>query len=179
MTYKPSGTKLLNPLEILKNVGVQEGMIITDLGCGTMGHFVFPASHLVGEKGIVYAVDILKPALAGVESRAKMEGATNVKTIWSDIEILGGTKIKDGTVNITFVINVGAGSEMLKEAVRLTKKGGKILVIDWGKGASPLGPPPEKRPDTEKIKTDAKGLGLSLEKEFKAGPYHFGMTFIK
>lgn len=179
MVYIPSGTELLNPFEILKTAGVEEGMKIADMGCGTMGHFVFPASHLVGEKGVVYAVDILKSALGGIESRAKMEGVANTQAIWSDIEVFKGTKIKDGSVDIVFVINVGAKEAMMKESVRLIKKGGKLLIVDWEKSSSPFGPSSKSRPNKEEVKTNASNLGLKLEKEFKAGPYHFGMVFIK
>ncbi|MEA3272393.1 MAG: methyltransferase domain-containing protein [Patescibacteria group bacterium] len=179
MVYIPSGTELLNPFQILKKIGVGEKMKVVDLGCGTMGHFVFPASHLVGEDGAVYAIDILKPALQGIESKAKLEGVANVHPVWSDIEILGGAKIKDGSMDIALLVNVSAKEGMIKEAMRLIKKGGKLLVVDWGKGAAPLGPPVEKRPDVEKIKTNAKKIGLRLEHEFKAGQYHFGLIFTK
>lgn len=179
MVYIPSGTELLNPFEILKKVGIGEGMKIADLGCGTQGHFAFPASHLVGDKGTVYAIDILKSALAGVESRAKMEGVSNVQIIWSDIEILGGTKTKDGEIDIAFLHNVGAKIDMMREAARLVKQGGKILIVDWDKTSAPFGPPTKNRPYPERIKKDAEEIGLKFLEEFKAGPYHFGMVFIK
>lgn len=177
--YIPSGTELLNPFEILKNAGVTEGMKVADMGCGTQGHFVFPASHLVGKNGAVYAVDILKSALGAIESKIKLEGSNNIRTIWSDIEVFKGTKIQDGSIDMSFIINVGAKEAMIKEATRLIKKGGKLLVIDWEKVSAPFGPPTNKRPDKEKIKMDVANLGLTFEKEFKAGPYHFGMVFVK
>jgi ubiquinone/menaquinone biosynthesis C-methylase UbiE len=179
MTYIPSGTELLNPFEILKRAGIGEGMKIADLGCGTMGHFVFAASHLVGDRGAVYAIDILKSALAGIESRIKMEGVSNVQTIWSDIEVLGGTKVGNNEVDIAFLHNVGAKADMIREAARLIKPGGKLLIVDWEKTSAPFGPPTKNRPDPERIKKDAEEIGLKFLEEFKAGPYHFGIIFVK
>lgn len=179
MVYIPSGTELLNPFEILKRAGISEGMKIADLGCGTIGHFVFPASHLVGDKGAVYAVDILKSALAGIESRIKMEGVANVQTIWSDIEVVGGTKIENDSVDIAFLHNVSAKLDMMKEAARLVKSGGKLLIVDWDKTSTPFGPPTKNRPDPERIKKDAEEIGMKFLEEFKAGPYHFGIVFVK
>lgn len=180
MTHMPSGNELLNPLKLLKKASVDKGMSIADLGCGTTGHFIFPASHLVGRDGVVYAVDILKSALSGVESRAKMENVANIKTIWANIEIYKSAKIKDGELDMACIVNNGAKTSILKEAARIVKKGGKILVVDWMKTAkSPFGPPPAKRPDVKEVKAAAKELGLALSEEFKAGPYHFGMIFTK
>lgn len=177
--YIPSGTELLNPFQILKTVGIQEGMKFADMGCGTQGHFVFPASHLVGETGVVYAVDILKSALAAVESRTKMAQVNNIETIWSDIEVYRGAKIKDDSLDVVSLINVGSNEAMLKEASRLIKKDGKLLIVDWEKTTAPFGPATKNRPDKERIKNDAKNLKLKFEGEFKAGPYHFGLIFIK
>ena len=59
---------------------------MADMGCGRTGHFVFPAARTVGNKGIVYAVDILKDVLQSLGSWIRSEGLENVQTIWSDIE---------------------------------------------------------------------------------------------
>jgi ubiquinone/menaquinone biosynthesis C-methylase UbiE len=179
MVYIPSGTELLNPTEILKKVGVSEGMKVADMGCGSSGHFVFPAAHMVGEKGKVYAVDILKSALAGIESRRKMEGLTNIEEIWSDIEIYKGTKIADGSIDIVLLVNNQPKEAMLKESARLVKNGGKLVIVDWEKIAAPFGPPTKDRIDKEETKKQVEGLGLKFEEEFKAGPYHFGLVFVK
>ena len=72
--YKITGGNILLDVNlILTKAGIEEGMKIADLGCGTNGHFVFPAANLVGNKGTVYAVDILKTAIEAVSRRIKQE----------------------------------------------------------------------------------------------------------
>lgn len=42
--------------QFLKTVGIKEGFIIVDFGCGS-GDYTIPAARVVGKAGIVYAVD--------------------------------------------------------------------------------------------------------------------------
>ncbi len=179
MPYIPGGSELLNPFLILEHAGLREGMSVADLGCGAIGHFVFPAARLVGRSGTVYAVDILKSALSGVESRAKIEGANNVRTVWSDIEVVGATKIPSGSLDVVMLVNNLPKREMVTEAVRLTKPGGLLLVVDWKLTAAPFGPPSKDRVDKEAVKIMATTERLRLKEEFEAGQYHYGLTFVK
>lgn len=177
MPYIPSGSEVLNPKALVARMGAREGQIVADLGCGTQGHFVFPAAHAVGPKGKVYAVDILKSALSGVESRAKLEGVNNVETVWSDLEVYGATAVPE--LDLAMLINNLPKEAMLKEAARVVKKGGKLAVIDWKSEAAPLGPPSKDRVDKEKIKNLLASWRFRLVENFEAGPYHFGLVFVK
>lgn len=177
MPHIPSGSEVLNPKALVARMGVREGQIVADLGCGTQGHFVFPAAHAVGPKGKVYAVDILKSALSGVESRAKLEGVSNVETVWSDLEVYGATAVPE--LDLAMLINNLPKELMLKEAARVVKKGGKLTVIDWKSEAAPLGPPSKDRVSKEWVKDTLARMRFRLKEEFKAGPYHYGLIFIK
>lgn len=177
MPYIPSGSEVLNPRELVARMGVREGMTVADLGCGTQGHFVFPASHAVGPKGKVYAVDILKSALAGVESREKLENVDNVTTVWSDLEVYGATKVPE--LDLAMLVNNLPKEAMLKEAARCVKRGGRLVVIDWEATAAPLGPPSKDRVNKEAVKNILAALRFRLVEEFKAGKYHFGLILVK
>lgn len=177
MPYIPSGSEVLNPRELVARMGAREGQVVADLGCGTQGHFVFPAAHAVGPKGKVYAVDILKSALGGVESRAKLENVDNVETVWSDLEVYGATKVPE--LDLAMLVNNLPKELMLKEAARVVKRGGKLVVIDWESAAAPLGPPSKDRVNKENIKNLLALWKFRLVEEFKAGKYHFGLIFVK
>lgn len=185
--FKPlkisGGNILLDPYFIFEQIGLGAEMKIADLGCGAAGHFVIPAAKIVGEKGIVYAVDLLKSVLEAVKSRARLEGVANVELVWSNLEIYGATKIQPESLDFVLLSNtlwqIKKREEVFREAVRLIKKGGKIAVIEWTMGEAPLGPPPEKRMSKDYVRELAKKHGLSEEKEFKAGSYHYGLVFKK
>lgn len=177
------GSSLIDANYIMEKAQLGDKMKIADLGCGASGHFVFAASKYVGMKGIVYAVDILKTVLATIDKRARIENYPNVKTIWSDLEIFGATKIESGSLDIALLINTLYQShkraEIIREGVRMLKKGGKLIVAEWNMMAAPLGPPATEKVKKDLLETAAKKLGLNLEEEFVAGQFHYGLIFVK
>lgn len=176
--------KLLNPQALLeKELELQFGHQVADLGCGGAGYFTLPAARLVGSRGKVYAVDILKPALEGVISKAKLENILNIETVWSDLERVGATKIPAETLDAALLVNIMFQSRknqfILQEAYRLLKTGGKLLVVDWKVEPTPFGPPLANRLAPSTIADLATKVGFSVHKEFEAGPYHYGFVFVK
>ncbi len=166
---------------ILEKAGVGPKMKVADLGCGAAGYFVIPAAKLVGPQGISYAVDIQKSALDGVKNNAKVEGVSNVELIWTNLEIVGAAKIPSNSLDVALLINTLNQSkkhgEIMREALRLLKVGGTLLVADWKKVGTPFGPSLAERIDPEKVKATALSLGFKLVESFDAGPYHFGLIF--
>jgi ubiquinone/menaquinone biosynthesis C-methylase UbiE len=183
MNSPTGGSSLLDVNFIMTKARIKERMRVADLGCGTSGHFVFPAAKIVGPHGIVYAVDILKPSLESIARRARQENIQNIATVWSDLEVYRATKIETESLDVALLINTLFHSqkraEILRESIRLLKRGGFLLVVDWETTSSPFGPPPEKRVKIEQLKNVAEKLGLKVEEEFDAGEFHYGVLFSK
>jgi ubiquinone/menaquinone biosynthesis C-methylase UbiE len=183
MSGRIGGSALIDANLILSKAGVEGKNKVADLGCGFAGHFVFPAAKAVGKKGLVYAVDILRTVLETVDKRARLENFSNIKTVWSNLEIFGATKIGDGSLDVAMLINTLYQShkraEILREAVRLLKKNGRLVVVEWKSIATPFGPPLEERVKKELVDIAAKKLGLKPEEEFAAGQYHYGLIYVK
>lgn len=179
----PGGNVLLDVNFILKKAQLSDKMKIANLGCGASGHFVFPCSAIVGKKGKVYAVDILKTILERISRQAKQENYQNIETVWSNLEIFNATKIETASLDQAYLINILYQShrraDILRESIRMVKKDGKILVIEWKNIASPIGPEVEERVKQSLLEDAAKKLGLRLDEEFEAGQYHYGLIFTK
>lgn len=177
------GNVLVDANLVFEKAGVGDRMKVADLGCGSSGHFIFPVARMVGKNGKVYAVDILKTVLESVKKRAKQENLDNIDFIWSNLEIFGATKIESESLDAAMLINTlyqsNKRAEILRETTRMTKKGGRVMVVEWKNIASPLGPPVEERVKADLLKVAGQKLGLKLEEEFDAGPYHYGLVFIK
>ncbi len=168
---------------ILHKMSIGERQIVAELGCGNFGFFVFPIARLVGRSGKVYAVDILKSTLQEIKARATKENLPQVITIWSNLEIFKGTKIEANTLDAALLVNVlhqsNNRANILREAWRMLKIGGKLLIVDWNSADTPIGPKPERRLKLAFLKTAAHKLGFDIKEEFAAGPYHYGLILTK
>ena len=167
----------LNPQEVLKELKLKEDMVAADFGSGS-GGWVIPLAKKL-EEGKIYAIDILEEPLSALKAKTKLEKIVNVETIKADVE--KEVNILDDNLDLVLMTNLlfecQDKKSVLSEAKRVLKKGGKILVVDWEKDAL-LGPK-EGRVSAENVKKIAKELNLKLEKEFKAGTYHYGLILVK
>jgi ubiquinone/menaquinone biosynthesis C-methylase UbiE len=176
-------TALFDISAILSKMGLEERQQVAELGCGNFGFFVFPLARLVGRQGKVYAVDILKSTLEEITREAKKENLPQVIPVWSNLEIFKAAKIETSSLDGALLVNILHQSEkkieILREAIRLLKRGGKLLIVEWKNVDLPLGPSPEKRVKIESLKAAIPKIGLDLKEEFEAGPYHYGLILIK
>lgn len=178
-----SGAALIDPYIVFEKISLSPGMRVADLGCGRTGHFVFAASRVVGEHGMVYAVEIVKNILDSIKSRVRSEGYHNVQPLWSNIELFGKTPIPEGSVQASFLVNVlflvQDKPNTLREAARLVAKDGAVVVVDWAKRLGPVGPAPETMVTPGTVTTLAAACGLSLVEEFPLSEYHYCLIFKK
>lgn len=172
-----SGTALLDPQKIFSKIGLTAGMRVADFGCGRTGHFVFPAAKAVGERGMVYAVDILKEVLESIQSWIRSEGMDNIQTVWSDIEAYAKTPIPEKSLDVCFLVNVLHGLKdrvgTLKEAKRLLKDDGQLVIVDWEKKLGTLGPVEQNMMSIEKVVELITQVGLRSIDTMPVNDYHF------
>ncbi len=176
-----SSTDVLNPFKVLERISLRRGAWVADLGCGSTGHFVFPAAQMVGADGKVFAVDIRKVALRAIEKAARHEHFWNVETVWSDIEVVGAARIPNESLDATLVVDNLYLAEnrdgLIQEAWRVTKPGGVLVCIEWMPGKALLGPPDERR----LTHVDADQLwrrhGWQARTLFEAGEFHYALVY--
>ncbi|MFA6486309.1 MAG: methyltransferase domain-containing protein [Candidatus Magasanikbacteria bacterium] len=178
-----AGTALIDPKIVFDKIGLTVGMRVADLGCGRTGHFVFPVARVVGDTGVVYAIDVVKDILESLNSRVRSEGFGNVHTVWSDIEMVEKTPIPAGSLDVAFFVNVmyllRDKESALREASRLLKDGGQIVLIDWSKNLGPLGPKDGVMVSPSEMIEHAQISGLNLMENINLGDYHFCLIFKK
>ncbi len=183
MYYKKGGNTLLYIDKIIEIAKIKEGMKIADFGCGAHGTFVFNASEITGNSGIVYAADVFKGALENIDKIVKSESYRNIKTVWSNLENYKATKINSMSLDLAFLINVLHQSDkkvdILREVIRTMKKGARLIIVDWGEGASLMGPDKSKKINKENLIIALQRLGLNIEEEFVGGKFHFGLLLKK
>ena len=177
-----SGT-FMDPERIVRYFELKSGDHVAEFGAGH-GYFVIAMAKAVGGDGKVYAIDIQKSTLDIIRARAKIDHLLNIETVWSDLEVLGGSRIKDGFIEFVLISNVLFQADnkavMLEEAYRVLREGGRMSVIEWADDKeTTLGPPPSMRLGKESVKSLAQQAGFKSEKEFEAGTHHYGLLFKK
>lgn len=169
----------INPEKILEQIDLKEVQIAAEFGCGSGGFTIPLAKELKAAR--IYALDIQEEALSALKGRKEMEGLFNVETRRCDLEAPEGSTLPRDSLDLVLIpdvlFQVDDKVQLLKEAKRVLKTGGKILIIDWLPETS-LSPKngcilPE---DLKKI---AQTLNLKLEKKLEAGKYHYGLVFTK
>jgi len=117
-----------HPLERLTEIGLREKMIFLDVGC-LLGFYSYYASSIVGEKGLVYALDINPDCIAYAENKIKRQGTRNIKTIIASAEKTG---LPSGSVDMVFLNLVLHGipdkQAATQEFNRVLKTNGKLVI---------------------------------------------------
>ena len=173
--------RFINPALVVGQTGLGKGMTVADLGCGS-GFYVLPAAQLVGSEGTVYAVDDAEQQLAATASIANQFGYKNVRVIKADL-----TKplmdIAPGTVDLVIIGNilhqVRDKISLLKNAYRIISNDSGIMVVEWKRSLTPLGPPLTKRVDQQALEVMLMQVGFQKVKELEADGYHYAVLFRK
>ncbi|MAZ67195.1 hypothetical protein CL652_00265 [bacterium] len=171
-----------NPSQNVHRIGFKEGMKIADFGAGS-GSYVMALAGVVGPSGVVYAVDVQRELLTRLQNNAVQGGYDNVEIIWGDIETPGGVGLRDeyldGVVIANTLFQVDDKINTIKEAWRVLRPGGTLVVIDWLDSFGGLGPPQNAvvtQAETTVLCTDN---GYAFKKDIDAGKHHYGLVFIK
>lgn len=170
---------------LLIHLKLSAGQWIGDFGVGASAHFVVPVAKTVGQDGGVVLFDVLKSALSGASTRAKLAGVKNFKVVWTNLEVYAGAhgvadKTLDGGVLINVLHQSGRPKDILAEVHRMLKPGAKLLVADWKpEVTTTIAPPPERRLAQGHVEQLAQAVGFAPLERFDAGLHHWGLVVVR
>jgi ubiquinone/menaquinone biosynthesis C-methylase UbiE len=169
-----------DPKSNVLQLGLREGMKVGDLGAGS-GHYALAAAHIVGPEGRVYAVDIQEDILKHIRDVAQEKGVRNVETVWGNFEKLGGTKLKDASLDAVILSNtlfqLDHREGAIAEIKRILTSGGRLLVVDWAGAYGGMGPLPHRVVSEHVAEELFITGGFHKVKDFRAGPHHYSIVF--
>jgi ubiquinone/menaquinone biosynthesis C-methylase UbiE len=125
--------KIQPPEQLIERAGIEKGMRVLDLGCGS-GAFTTSIARAVGEKGRVYALDIQADMLKQLErklNRPENRDIKNIKLIESNAYELPFDDNSLDLVNMVTVLSeIPDRNRALAEVKRVLKPGGLLAVTE-------------------------------------------------
>lgn len=182
MSLLVSGKRFVDPNMVVSHFHVREGDAVADFGAGS-GFFVEVLARLVGSSGRVYACEIQRELVEKLGVLVRTKGLSMVDPLWCDLEMQGGVKIADQTLDVGIMVNTLFQLEEKEIAVgevnRTLRSGGKFFVIDWSESFGGIGPEPTQVVSEKNAQAIIEGLGFVFERSFDAGDHHYGLAFRK
>lgn len=165
----------LLPKETLRRAGFKEGMSLCDIGAGT-GSFSLPATEMSKED--IYALEISDEMIDILEKR-RSEG---------DIKNLKVKKVKDNilpladktchmAIMVTSLHHIDNKELMADEIKRVLKKDGRLMLVEFHKRDTPMGPPRDHRISQEQVEEFGKENGLEQVDKFILGENFYVFVF--
>ena len=180
MPDKDMWERFFSPAKILETLGFNQGVQdAVEFGSG-YGTFTIPAAKMIS--GRLFAFDIEPEMVEAVKKEAAKAGLKNLEVIMRDF-MAEGTGLKSGSMDSAMLFNIlhlENPVDLLREANRVLKIGGKVGIIHWNYDpATPRGPSMDIRPKPEDCIKWAKQAGLIKPRRFNLKPYHYGIVMTK
>ena len=168
-----------DPEKNIRQFELEPGMMVADFGAGS-GFYTINAAQEVGSSGKVYSIDIQKDLLSRIQHTAREYELDNVEILWGDLEMDKGSTLGDGSMdaviasNLFFQLDKSKRDSVIKEAGRILKPKGKMLVIEWSDSFGGLGPTPQDIIPENILRNMFESNGFVIERNILGGAHHYG-----
>jgi len=163
------------PQIVLSVLGIDEGIVVADLGAGT-GYFTRLLGGYVGVSGKVYAVDVEPKMLEYIETRPRMPG--NIVTVLATPD---DPKLPPAALDLVLCVNtwhhIDGRMRYLERLRGALRQDGRVAIIDWHEGELPMGPPPGSKLSRESLIAEFTEAGWEVVAESVALPYQYFVIF--
>jgi SAM-dependent methyltransferase len=154
---------------------------VVELGCG-YGTFTVPLAKRIS--GCVHAIDIDPQMVEMTRRRATESGLSNVHVEVRDVldQGFGMAEAATDTVLLFNILHCERPVDILREAARILRPGGRVAVIHWRTDIpTPRGPSADIRPDARQVRTWATETHLLSAggESFDLPPWHYGLTLLR
>ena len=151
------------PHEVITALKLKEGEVIADIGAGS-GYFTFRLARHVGETGRVYAVDVSPEMIVHLNRRIR---DLKVKNVVSILAAPDDPLLADASVDRFFICDTWHHIENRDPYLGLMKKmlkpGGEVVMVDFKKAETPVGPPQEMRIDRADLVKEMEKGGFKVK----------------
>ena len=177
MLDDPKRDEYQKPHEVITALKLKEGEVVADIGAGS-GYFTFRIAHQVRDKGRVYAVDVSPDMIVHLNRRIRDLKLNNVVSILAAPD---DPLLADASVDRFFICDTWHHIEHHDRYLALLKKmlrpSGQVVMVDFKKAETPVGPPLEMRIDRADLVKEMEKNGFRLDAEHTFLPYQYFLVF--
>lgn len=173
-----------DPRKVVDQLNFLPGEHIADLGAGTGAYTMAIAEKCKSNpESKIFAIDIQKELISRIAREAEEQSLSSVHIIWGDIESEKGTRLRKDSIDTVLIANtlfqLDSAASAIKEAVRVLKPGGRLIIIDWAESFGNIGPKTDDIIAIETAKLLCREAGLEFSHSFDAGEHHYGFIVSK
>jgi ubiquinone/menaquinone biosynthesis C-methylase UbiE len=173
----PARDTYQKPHEVLMALELKDGERIADIGAGS-GYFTLRFANHVGKAGVVYAVDINPDMITHLNRRVRDARLENVRTI---LALPDDPLLAEASVDRAFICetwhHIDKHPRYLALLKKILKPGAQVVIIDFHKKETAVGPPMEMRLSREEVVREFEQDGFRLTKEHTFLPYQYFLVF--
>jgi protein-L-isoaspartate O-methyltransferase len=163
---------------LLKNMDIQAGDAIADIGAGS-GYHAFKMAKMAGE-GLIYAVDIQEEMLAEISRKIEETGVSNVRPVKGSEK---SVNLPENSVDKVLIVDVyhevSFPKELMASLYNAMRADGKLYLIEY-RAEDATVPIKEihKMSEKQAVK-EMKAAGFRLEENLANLPWQHCMVFVK
>lgn len=177
-----SSFDLIDTKKTFEIIEVKPNSTFLDLACG-IGKYSIKIAENIGEKGLVYAIDLWKDGLDALNKEIDKENIKNIKTILADISHklpLEENSI-DSCLMATIIHDLSKSDQKfaVQEVSRLLTSGGILNIIEFKKIEKGPGPPMDIRMGDEEITALITPYGFDKISKNEIGKFNYLVQFKK
>jgi len=171
----PKRLEELDPRNTLTKAGFQENMVLCDIGAGS-GIFSLPAAQISSND--IYALEISDSMIELLKNRMVENKIQNLKIRKVDSDILPlENDICDMALMVTVFHEIADKEFMLGEIKRILKEKGRLMIIEFHKRETPMGPPVDHRISEEDVEEICNNSKFITIEKFTMGDNFYGIIF--
>jgi precorrin-6B methylase 2 len=155
--------KWQKPDELIRQLNLKPGSQVADIGCHE-GYMTFKLSAVVGEKGLVYAVDVEQNKLDQLKINKEQSKVKNVVAVKGDYD---DPKLPLNSLDAVIIVDTYHEMDdyeaILQHVMSALKSGGRLVLCE------PIADERKKLPRADQEKKHELAMNFALEDLKKAG----------